>query len=406
MIDPETGELKRSVFKEMRLNEVSAVDKPAQPGATMSIMKRAADVLKGKNPFASKDEDEAMEAEDEGEDKKKKPGKKKNPFGKRAGMTAPDADHQHLLTDEVGPDMRATSGETMHAVTKDGNFHAHPWIRNEDGTITIGKAHGHSHDVTEMVSVDKQASADVPDVTDASNLSGSPADSVGTVSKEATMSQQNDQTDQTLAVAKQLEEANARVARAEAVAELNDAQRGIFKSLDAEGQDAFLALTPDAREGEVTKSLDANAVVEVVDGVEYRKSDDPRLLALAKSAASEKALRIAGEVTAKAADLRKRAEALHLPGTVEVRMSILKGIDSLPADEQGPALESLAAQDAGMAKAFESRGTSAVPSSGNELNDIAKSIRTADPSLSVEQAMAKALDTPEGAAAYSKSLGI
>ena len=59
-----------------------------------------------------------------------------------------------------------------------------------------------------------------------------------------------------------------------------------------------------------------------------------------------------------------------------------------------------------MAKAFESRGTSAVPSSGNELNDIAKSIRTADPSLSVEQAMAKALDTPEGAAAYSKSLGI
>ena len=398
MIDPETGELKRSVFKEMRLNEVSAVDKPAQPGATMSIMKRAADVLKGKNPFASKDEDEAMEAEDEGEGKKKKkPGKKKNPFGKRAGMTAPDADHQHLLTDEVGPDMRATSGETMHAVTKDGNFHSHPWIRNEDGTITIGKAHGHSHDVTEMVSVDKQASADVPDVTDASNLSGVPADSVGTVSKEAPMSQQNDQTDQTLAVAKQLEEANARVARAEAVAELSDAQRGIFKSLDAEGQDAFLALTPDAREGEVTKSLD---------GVEYRKSDDPRLLALAKSAASEKALRIAGEVTAKAADLRKRAEALHLPGTVEVRMSILKGIDSLPADEQGPALESLAAQDAGMAKAFESRGTSAVPSSGNELNDIAKSIRTADPSLSVEQAMAKALDTPEGAAAYSKSLGI
>tara|TARA_R110000737_G_scaffold47134_4_gene67056 strand:+ start:15988 stop:17160 length:1173 start_codon:yes stop_codon:yes gene_type:complete len=390
MIDPKTGELRRSVFKEMRLNEISAVDKPAQPGALMSIMKRD----------ESEDDEEAMESEDEGEDKKKKP------FGKRAGMTSIDDGHQHLLTDEVGPDMRAASGETFSAVTAEGVFHTHPWIKDEGGTITIGEAAGHSHTVAHLVAVDKQVADDVPDVTASSNLSGVPADSVGTVSKEAPMSQTNDQTDQDQAVAKQLEEANARASRAEAVSELNDAQRGIFKSLDAEGQDAFLALTPDQREGEVTKSLDANAVVEVVDGVEYRKSDDPRLLALAKSAAAEKALRIAGEVTAKAADLRKRAEALHLPGTVEVRMSILKGIDSLPADEQAPALESLAAQNTGMAKAFESRGTIAVPSSGNELNDIAKSIRTSDPSLSVEQAMAKALDTPEGAAAYSKSLGL
>ena len=404
MIDPETGELKRSVFKEMRLNEISSVDKPAQPGATMSIMKRAAVALGLAKADDSEDDEEAMEAEDEGEGKKK-PKKGKNPFGKRAGMTSVEDGHQHLLTDEVGPDMRAASGETFAAVTAEGVFHTHPWIKDEGGTVTIGEAAGHSHTVAQLVAVDKQASDDVPDVTDVSNLSGVPADSVGTVSKEAPMSQKNDQTDQDLAVAKQLDEANARVIRAEAVSELSDAQRGIFKSLDEAGQDAFLALTPDQREGEVSKSLDANAVVEVVDGVEYRKSDDPRLLALAKSAAAEKALRIAGEVTAKDADLRKRAEALHLPGSVEVRMSILKGIDSLPADEQGPALESLAAQDAGMAKAFESRGTTAVPSAGSALDDIAKSIRTANPSLSLEQAMAKALDTPEGAEAYSKSLG-
>jgi hypothetical protein len=316
MIDPETGELKRSVFKEMRLNEISAVDVPAQPGATMSIMKRA----------DKKEDDE----EDEDE-------KEKNPFATK-----------------------------------------------------------------------KQAEAVVPDHTDVSTSSGAPADSVGTVSKEATMSQKNDQTDQALAVAKQLEEANARVSRAEAVSELNDAQRGIFKSLDEAGQDAFLALPVDARQAEVTKAADANAVVYTdAEGTEYRKQDDQRMVNLAKRADSERALRIAGEEVAKAANLAKRAEGFaHITGGVEAAKLILKGIDSLSADEQAPALEALKAQDANMAKAFSRAGTSEVPSTEvNELERIAKAIRDNDPSLTREQASAKALDTPEGAAAYSKSLG-
>jgi len=217
------------------------------------------------------------------------------------------------------------------------------------------------------------------------------------------MSDTNDQTvDQ--AVAKQLEEAQARVERAEAVAELSDAQRGIFKSLDEDAQTAFLALSPEQREGEVAKAADANAVVEVIDGVEYRKSDDPRLIQLAKSAAAEKALRLESEARAAEGDLRKRAEALSgLPGTVEVRMSILKGIDALPEADRGPALEALSAQNEQMAKAFQSHGTTAVPSTVNELDAIAKRLRDADPSLSPEQAMAKALNTPEGAAAYDRS---
>tara|TARA_R110000764_G_scaffold36736_1_gene81958 strand:+ start:24538 stop:25860 length:1323 start_codon:yes stop_codon:yes gene_type:complete len=439
MIDPETGEAKRSVFKEMRLDEISAVDRPAQPGATMSIMKRAGIALgivkakledelepgdegyvekKGKNPFASADDDEATEAEDKGEKPgKKKPKKGKNPFAaatKRALLTTPTDGHQHLLSDEVGPDMRAGAGQTGIEAGSDGAFHSHSWMIDGNGVVQIGEAQGHTHSVllssqagasAAILDLSKQAAADVPDVTDASTSSGVPADSVGTFINEATMSEKNDQTADIEAVAKQLQEITKRAERAEAVSELNDAQRGIFKSLDEAGQAAFLALSPDARQAEVAKAADVNAVVEVVDGVEYRKSDDPRLLQLAKSAASEKALRLAGEEKAKDADLRKRAEALHLPGTVEVRMSVLKGIDSLPADEQAPALEALAASDAGLAEAFKRQGTSAVPSSINELEAIAKSLRAADPSLSPEQATANALSTPEGEAAYNKSLG-
>ncbi len=389
MIDPKTGKLVRTTMKDIQLDEISAVDRPAQPGATMSIMKRA-----------KPDEDKALEAEDEGEDKKKKKG---NPFGKRAAMTTIEGGHQHLLTDEVGPDMRAMSGETHGAVSDDGSYHSHPWIRNADGSITVGMAHGHTHTVTEMVSIDKAADG-APGPADASNSPGLSADSVGTVSKETTMSQTNDQTGET--VNKQLDEANARAERAEKVAELNDAQRGIFKSLDTEGQDAFLALSPEQRQSEVTKAADQNAVVykSETTGREFRKNDDPALVEMAKQLDEERTARLDTEKRAAEADLRKRAEGLSLPGTVEARMGILKGIDSLPEVERAPALEALQAQDAGMAKAFQRQGTSAVPTNADPLQAIAKRFQDADPSITADEAMAKALSTPEGEQAYADSL--
>jgi len=409
MIDDD-GKVVRSTMKDIQLDEISAVDRPAQPGATMSIMKRAAGIGEDKK------EDDAMSAEDEGADKK---GKKKNPFAtaKRALLTTPTDGHQHLLTDEVGPDMRSSAGTTGSAEGRESGYHTHPWsIDGGSGAVVIGEAHGHTHQVLltsqsgsppAVLDLSKQAEAGVPDSTDASTSSGVPADSVGTVPNEASMSEKNDQTVDNDAVAKQLDEVTKRAERAEKVSELNDAQRGIFKSLDGEGQDAFLAMTPEQRNAEVTKAADANAVIHTdLDGVEYRKNDDPRLVQLAKRADAERTARLETEKVAKEADLRKRAEDLnHIPGSVEQRMSILKGIDSLPEDEQAPALEALKAQDAGLAAAFRSHGTQSVPSETNELDGITKRFRDADPSLTPEQAMAKALETPEGEAAYNKSLG-
>jgi hypothetical protein len=316
MIDDD-GNIVKSVFSSMQLDEISAVDKPAQPGARMSIMKRA----------DSKDEDE-----DEDE-------KGKNPFGKN------------------------------------------------------------------------KASGGVPDSTDASksNSGDSTADSVGNVQQGTTMSEKNDQTvDETTAVAKQLDELTKRAERAEKVAELNDAQRAIFTGLDVEGQDNFLGLSPDLRDAQVAKAAEANAVVYTdAEGTEYRKSDDQRMVNLAKRADAERDLRVKGEELAKASALAKRAEGFkHITGGVEAATLLLKGIDNLPEAEQAPALEALKAQDAAMAQAFVRKGTSEVPSNEESpLDTIAKAIRSSDPTLSPEQAMVKALETPEGSAAYSKSLG-
>tara|TARA_R110002153_G_scaffold104852_1_gene243003 strand:- start:19494 stop:20471 length:978 start_codon:yes stop_codon:yes gene_type:complete len=325
MIDKD-GKIVRTTMKDIRLDEISAVDRPAQPGALMSIMKRA----------PSKDEEEdSMESEDEGDD---------------------------------------STSKKPKAKTK----------KVEDGA---------------------------PDTADTSksNSGDSHADPVGNVPNEAVMTEKNEKTvDEIAMVAKQLEEVTKRAERAELVSELNDAQRGIFKSLEGEAASSFLALSPEARQAEVAKAAEANAVVYTdAAGAEYRKSDDARLVDMAKAFDKEKLKREEADEKAKKGNLEKRAQELSfLPGTVDVRMSILKGIDALPVAEQGPALEALSAQNADMAKAFERAGTSLVPTTSDPLQSIAKSLRVANPSLSEHEAMAKALETPEGEAAYAKSLGL
>jgi len=142
MIDDD-GNIVKSVFESMELDEISGVDTPAQPTARVSIMKRAAGIGKDKDA-----EENALEAEDEGADKK---GKKKNPFTsstKRALLTTATNGHQHLLTDEVGADTRASAGETGVAQDNEGNYHSHPWaIDGGSGAVVIGEVSGHNHQV-------------------------------------------------------------------------------------------------------------------------------------------------------------------------------------------------------------------------------------------------------------------
>ncbi len=378
MIDPETGELKRSIFKEMRLNEISAVDRPAQPGARAVIMKR--------------------------KPKKGEPGHDEEEVAKQAALTGVQEGHSHSLMLERG-DGEVTSGVTSWEVSEgEVEGHSHPWIRTESGEIVIGTSDGHDH-VIETIGK-KQADAGAPDSADASDTtSGETADTIGNVQKEASMSDKNEETVDNEAVAKQLEDLQKRAERAEAVAQLNDAQTSIFTSLDVEKQDEFLALTPEQRNAEVAKAAEANAVVYTdSSGIEYRKNDDQRLVQLAKRADEERTLRVEAEKRQVESDLAKRAtEFEHIPGNV---IAILKGIDTLEGVEKEEALTALKAQDASLGEAFKRRGTSEVPETSNALEAITKRIASENPELTPEQAMAKALETPEGEKAYAESLGL
>lgn len=390
---------RKRIMKEFRIDEISAVDRPAQPTAKATIMKRK---------HTSKEEDELPE-DDEIEDGKAKPkGKKKKPFGKRGVITAENNGHSHLISisDERGDTTSGhTSGTEMsQASGGPGIHHSHPWTLTPLGEFVIGTAEGHSHTVqTSTLSKDKDG---MPDPSESQNSSGDSADLVGTVHKEDSMSDTNDQTAELEAVAKQLDEVTKRADRAESISELSDAQKGIFKGLDAEGQVGFLAMTADQRDAEVAKASEADAVVyKSESGEEFRKSDDPRLVAMAKRD-DEKSAQITKMVQgAVDADLVKRAgELAHLPGDVAARVSILKGIDMLPEGEREGATAILKAQNEALAKAFERTGVNGAPEvEGTALDAVAKRLRDADPTLSEMDSLNKALETPEGEAAYNAS---
>jgi hypothetical protein len=206
------------------------------------------------------------------------------------------------------------------------------------------------------------------------------------------------------------EQLTKRAERAEKVASLSDAEKAIFAKLEASKQDEFLALTPAGRQAEVQKAAaraaDVNPVVETIDGVEYRKNDDPRLIRLAKQSQEDRTARIAAEASVKLEQLTKRAgELKHLPGDESVKVEMLKAIDGLPSELRTKVEAMLKAHDAGLARSFETRGVRGQndpASPQGQLDTIAKSMREKNPKLTEAQAQVAAMDTPEGRAAYAK----
>ena len=86
---------RRNVMKDFRIDEISAVDSPAQAGATVTMFKR----------------DDGME--------------------KRFGVLGSVEGHQHLM-DVMGP-----NGSNQTGFTTFNNGHSHEWVRRGDGTIVI-----------------------------------------------------------------------------------------------------------------------------------------------------------------------------------------------------------------------------------------------------------------------------
>lgn len=435
------GKIVKTVMRSFTMNEISAVDRPAQQEARATIMKRDDTVEKASYAMA---------------------------------ITTMTGGHSHLVTLGGGDYMRR-AGDTSIV---DG--HCHPWIMNEAGDVIIGHAMGHNHGIeviskdmgdttkrefsTEERSAAAEAGAAMPDgaypiktvedlknaisafgraknpeavarhiqrrarALDATNLlpdSGVLADLLGKNATSASntqtaddlgqveehkMTQQATQTADIAAVEKKYHDELAtltkRAERAEAISSLSENHRTFLKSLTGEAADAFLASNDAARDEQIAKAQDANAVVyTAMDGSVFRKSDDPRLAKMAHEMDAEKKKRMKMEAEAYKAELEKRAaELVHIPGDLSVRVSLLKGIDSLPVEERTAAVNALKAQNESLGKAFATLGTTFAPSTDEALDplDALASEIAKRENITFEKAYTKALNTTEGQKLYHR----
>lgn len=344
---------KRYKIKTLKVDEISGVDKAAQVPAEALLRKRAPG----------------------GETAQKH-------YEYHRPLLTTEADgHQHVL-DDCG-----AGGETSWIRSEGEEYgHSHSWVRMLDGTLVIGAAEGHTHEVI-----------------DPTNKSAS-----GGANKETEPMTQNlkkaaDGSDITEAVAKSIADLTTRAERAEAISKLSADERGLFDGLNADGQTSFLAKSAGERADLVRNSKDANSVVfKSRSGVEYRKNDDPRLVQMAKDRDSdaERIEKAANELAMERLTKRAEAEMAHCPGTPEVRAGILKALDGVPG-----ATEFVKAAEASLAQAFKSSGSkgdgSDVTKAADRYEAMAKKY-AADNKVSIEQARSDVLDTPEGAALYAE----
>lgn len=351
---------KRRMLKFL-MSEMSSVDFPAQEGAKAVILKRRDEVVKnlGEEPTL-------------------------------VIMTSTEDGHSHILWLHAG--MRG--GETSYGTAPESEHsHDHPWILNPDGTITIGTNDGHDHTVDPqqifMMVMNKRKEPELQLVSSEQLMDDFAIKVVEPADPEDSMPQ-NDPTPEQLqalntaitdAVTKATEELTARADRAEKVAELTDAQRAHFDTLDEDGQTEFLGKSKEEREAAIAKRSEDNPVV-YTDGYgdEYRKNDDPRLVRLAKERDADR-LRIAKQEAALEDErLSKRAaETLpNLPGEVKVRGAILKALDGIEDETvRQAAHEAVVAGDKAIKAAFSTvgaagNGTVEVGDAEAELDRLAK----------------------------------
>ncbi len=373
------GKVVRTIMRSFKMDEISGVDRPAQVEAKAAIMKR--------------DSVEKVMAS--------------------MALTTMTGGHAHLIT-MGGGDYLRRAGQTDYV---DG--HSHPWLMDEAGNLTVGHAQGHNHGIEILAK--GEASPDAlkrlmspngkPAPAGDLTKTGSTAENNGTTQDQTMTPEEKLAAEQAAVAKKQADETIAnlqkRAERAEKVASLSDSHRAHFRLLKGADADAFVAASDSERDETIRKAAESNQVVyTAMNGTVYRKNDDERLVKMAQELDAEKKKRMAADAAACKADLEKRAgELAHIPGSLDVRVSLLKGIDSLPEAERAEALKALKAQNERMAGAFKQVGTSESPTGGDDgldpLDKMAADIAKRD-GCSFELAYTKALDTPEGQKHYNK----
>jgi hypothetical protein len=378
---------KRRRMTKFRINEIAAVDFPAQTPALATILKR-----KGSPDYDPKTKKGRLVKREDVEHDEALLAK----FDDTTGvMTSNEDGHAHILW------LYGKVGETSWQKSEgEESGHDHPWMLNADGTITIGMSEGHDHAVDQSIVL--MALMEKND----SNQAGDPG-----IEKEAEMPQTPEEVANDLKKATdengELTKSNERLA---AIVKLSADERAHFDGLDTEGQDAFLAKSADERGSEINKSTEEDPVVYTsLSGDEFRKSDDSRLIKLAKERDEDRKELAKARVERENAGFEKRAEELlpNSSGDLPVRAAIVKALDGIKDEDlRKGAFESVQAGDKALKAAFNRTGHQTVTGdegdAETELTNLAKA-RAEKDECSFTDAYAKVAD--ENPALFAKAVG-
>ena len=284
---------------------------------------------------------------------------------KRAALTSAAAGHTHLLHGIDDMTCGNTDGALLPGAGEYGRYHAHPWIRNEDGTITIGEQEGHTHalgapGIAEAAEIEPELEEEIVEMRN-STTAQSARNVAGDTKEPTPMDLATLKKHLSLALA------------------LPEAQRAHAATLDEIELGAFLAKSAGDRETIVKAAHDADPVLYTrPDGTAIRKSQGQMLADIAKQADQAMALAAAEVTKREQVELLKRAdvELSHFAKTAGTRAAVLKAIDGI-ADEttRKDALEMLAGANAALKELGKPQGAN--PEQSAEGTSKQAALRTA-----------------------------
>ncbi len=275
---------------------------------------------------------------------------------------------------------------------EDTERHDHQVMRMADGSYTISENRGHSHeldrDMIVQVLLNMMAkAADDPSWDDVPmELGGIPLASLPEVAKasetENLKKEEKPMKDDLKKAQERIDELVAKLATAEKVASLPATHKAYYDALDPQLDDdarkSFIDASTEDRDALVkaaeAQKADADPVIyKAADGSEYRKTDDPRLVQMAKDRDEDRKESIRLRKAAEDQDLTKRADDLtSIPGDLDVRKALLKAVDGIEDEElRKKAHEAIVAKNGELAKSCKTYGTQAAPNL--EKSDDAKS---------------------------------
>jgi len=356
-----TVKKRRRIMRAFKIEEISAVDRPAQEGARSAILKR-----------------DTTEEGNNGVDK----------FDRVDLLTSSVDGHQHGI--KVSRDGDETYLYVSYAGGEEGTSHDHQIMVTPEGDVVMSENMGHTHEIDRDDLLNMLMSG-------MSMLKGEPADPIVETAEPNGEQTVNEQ---------EIAEMQTALKRSEAIVAMDAPTREFFDGLSKADQDAFIEKSAEDQAADIAKAAEANEVVYTDrKGRTYTKADGDKIVELAKENDANEVAKEEAEVEAADADLTKRAEGLDfLSGTLDQRKELLKSIDAIEdKDARENALAVLKSKNAANESATETLGSAGSGEDPlNKSEDGGASVTKAAEAVSKLDELAKAKAESDGMS-YAKA---